>query len=425
MKQSISYVLQGALLIVVFVAVGLTSSTLTTPSMSIVSAPKSPVATTLSGGVRAGFELAQTPDHTAPQSYQNPSSQDQPTPDDGGILAAMFSSAGSQEDTSPSYSAPDSSTPDSQNYGSQNTYYADTTPSPYNSDQTVTPSAYSTAEDQNYQVEPLSDTTTRSTLGNVYSDDSIINTVISNGLNNNKPLASTDTDTRLTTLCQTYATLCGKETLKGTISNPDRLLITATFIWLVTHIDNAVTTSRKIQSTLSSFVVTDGSTEPCKDNARACANGQDLYINYKLVSSPRELISVIAHELGHVVDIGLVQGSASSMDPDFSINGDKIATDDPSLSYYRLGWTNTTTSTNNTLDFCSSYGKSNPYEDFAECFNRYLTEHEFFVRATATSAILRQKYNYIDRLMGGTHLLDTLHITNQESSYRPRDTTIE
>ena len=80
--------------------------------------------------------------------------------------------------------------------------------------------------------------------------------------------------------------------------------------------------------------------------------------------------------------------------------------DDPSLEYYRLSRDNESTRSYGQTrdDFCSGYGQTNPFEDFAECFNLYMNHHDLFVHIMDRSDTLRRKYTYIKRLVDGFFL---------------------
>jgi hypothetical protein len=50
-------------------------------------------------------------------------------------------------------------------------------------------------------------------------------------------------------------------------------------------------------------------------------------------------------------------------------------------------------------DFCSGYGMTDPFEDFAECFNLYLNHNILFREITKNNTILKKKYNFIAALV--------------------------
>jgi hypothetical protein len=51
-------------------------------------------------------------------------------------------------------------------------------------------------------------------------------------------------------------------------------------------------------------------------------------------------------------------------------------------------------------DFCSGYGMSDPFEDFAECHNLYLNHHDYFRKLAMNNSTVKEKYNFMSNLYG-------------------------
>jgi hypothetical protein len=47
---------------------------------------------------------------------------------------------------------------------------------------------------------------------------------------------------------------------------------------------------------------------------------------------------------------------------------------------------------------------TNPFEDFAECFNLYMNHNAYFRSIAQNNIILTQKYNFIANILGGSYL---------------------
>jgi hypothetical protein len=69
---------------------------------------------------------------------------------------------------------------------------------------------------------------------------------------------------------------------------------------------------------------------------------------------------------------------------------------------------------------------SDPFEDFAECFNLYVNHNTLFKTMAKNNQILKKKYNFVASIFDGNFL----HANDDEMSYvkgtpnrRPRDTT--
>jgi len=55
-------------------------------------------------------------------------------------------------------------------------------------------------------------------------------------------------------------------------------------------------------------------------------------------------------------------------------------------------------------DFCSGYGMTNPFEDFAECFNLYLNHNSYFAYLAKNNNALADKYNFFANIFDGYYL---------------------
>ncbi|MBQ9553424.1 hypothetical protein IJU97_00180 [bacterium] len=103
----------------------------------------------------------------------------------------------------------------------------------------------------------------------------------------------------------------------------------------------------------------------------------------------------------------------------------KFAKDDPSLEYYKYSRKSEDIRNSSALkrDFCSEYGMSNPFEDFAECHNLYLNNRKLFKTMASESTTLKNKYNFFANLFDNEILWDY----NSAMLYkerRPWDTTV-
>lgn len=141
---------------------------------------------------------------------------------------------------------------------------------------------------------------------------------------------------------------------------------------------------------------------------------------------PTEYWGVLSHEFGHIVDLGLLQGLSKGKDFSFTEFGKvRFSLDDPSLEYYR--YTRESESVRKAeakkSDFCSGYGMTNPFEDFAECHNLYLNNKELFQLMARESSVMKSKYNYLANLFDGRVLADNKYPLLYPQ-WRPRDTTL-
>lgn len=109
-----------------------------------------------------------------------------------------------------------------------------------------------------------------------------------------------------------------------------------------------------------------------------------------------EIVSVFVHELGHIADLGGLEGM-SFVPSGFADGSLKIPADDPSVQFYRLSWQDERTQkfTAERKDFVSGYAMSDPFEDFAESFNFYILHGKDFRAIKKESSILSQKYDFL------------------------------
>ena len=140
-----------------------------------------------------------------------------------------------------------------------------------------------------------------------------------------------------------------------------------------------------------------------------------------------EFFQVLTHELWHIVDLGILQGTAKKKDHDFTeFNTPKFSIDDPSLEYYAFSRDSETIRKSwvKRKDFCSWYGMNDPFEDFAECHNLYLNHQKLFRFFTQSSDILKDKYNYFANLYAWMYFSnDEDHLDDFSPSSRVWDTT--
>lgn len=110
-----------------------------------------------------------------------------------------------------------------------------------------------------------------------------------------------------------------------------------------------------------------------------------------------EIISVFIHEMGHLVDLSLLEPREQIQLSGFWNGTDPIYETDPSLLFYRLSWLDSTTvrSESHTDDFVTGYAQENPFEDFAESSIFYVLHGEKFRYLMTKSPILQAKYDFL------------------------------
>ncbi|MBI5151954.1 putative zinc-binding metallopeptidase [Candidatus Peregrinibacteria bacterium] len=109
-----------------------------------------------------------------------------------------------------------------------------------------------------------------------------------------------------------------------------------------------------------------------------------------------ELVGVLVHEMGHIVDIDYLTGgyTAASAFIDFDRY---IPADDASVDFYSISWVNSGRRAKETskMDFVSIYAMTDPFEDFAETYAMYVLHGDQFKRMAAGNSALQEKYDFM------------------------------
>ncbi len=154
-----------------------------------------------------------------------------------------------------------------------------------------------------------------------------------------------------------------------------------------------------------------------------------IIINTAIIEDDEEFSNLVTHELGHIVDLWVVQWSKQTKDKLFTEFGRIVfESNDPSLYFYKLSRNSEDIRRRESTkkDFCSWYGMTNPFEDFSECFNLYINNQSFFKIIAKENKTLEKKYNFIATLLKGMYReknIQSLALLKGNNSRRPWDTT--
>lgn len=132
--------------------------------------------------------------------------------------------------------------------------------------------------------------------------------------------------------------------------------------------------------------------------SRGLGNGHKIILHTGTIDDEDELISVFVHEVGHVVDLGMIKGE-NGKHTRFYDGPVPIYSDDSSVQFYRLSWVTAKQRKRvaNRDDFVSGYAMHNCFEDFAESYTFYRLHGEKFRSAAEKSNILQAKYDFLKR----------------------------
>lgn len=225
-------------------------------------------------------------------------------------------------------------------------------------------------------------------------------------------------------LCFSNFNLCMKVVFDGNFAAKDKFMYLASTIYVLNTISDNIQIWWDIGTQLKKVTIS-----PEYGATRWSADRDSVNIHLWAVKSYVEYLGLISHELWHVVDLWVVQGYSTEKDPDYTEFGKKVfSVDDPSLLYYSLSWDSEKVRKSGASkeDFCSGYGMTDPFEDFAECHNMYLNHNDIFKKWAKTNEVMKQKYNFFANLYGGKYMFwssSDLVKFESDHSWRPRDTT--
>ena len=225
-----------------------------------------------------------------------------------------------------------------------------------------------------------------------------------------------------TNMCVKYSKICDKISWAWSFTDKDKLNKFVYVAYLLTKLDANITRWKDPSDAVLAILINEG-----KWNRRWSANWTTVTINLWWMVYDNEFFQVISHEMWHIVDLWWLQWTSEQKNPIFTeFNKAVFSVDDPSLEYYKYSWSSEKVRKNwqSREDFCSWYGMSDPFEDFAECHNLYLNHHDYFRLLALNNSTVKEKYNFMSNLYGWRYINNTeAKYENWETTYRVWDTT--
>lgn len=130
-----------------------------------------------------------------------------------------------------------------------------------------------------------------------------------------------------------------------------------------------------------------------------------------------DFFRVLVHEFGHIYD--LYREVASGVKSAFYDGQYRLFQEDPSVTFYEYSWASNAQRVAELSAFASSYGTSDPFEDFAEAFALYVLQHETFTNWSFEDQVLAQKFQFLKDAFNGRSFPST-----EEYLTRPYDVTM-
>lgn len=226
------------------------------------------------------------------------------------------------------------------------------------------------------------------------------------------------------TLCFSNFSFCMKVVFDWEFSSKDKFMYLASTIYVLNTISENIQIWWDIKTQLRKVKLS-----PEYWTTRGTADRTSVSIKLWAVKSYVEYLWLISHEIWHVVDLWVIQWYSSEKDPNYTEFWNRVfSVDDPSLSYYSLSWESESVrkSTAEKEDFCSGYGMTDPFEDFAECHNMYLNHNDIFKQWAKVNDVMKQKYNFFANLYKWKYMFwssSDLSKYENNHSWRPWDST--
>jgi len=225
-------------------------------------------------------------------------------------------------------------------------------------------------------------------------------------------------------ICISNMSVCSKIKFEWEYTYKDKYMYLATAIYVINKISANIQLWRDIVKQLDELTINN---EIWK--RRWFATWDKVVINLWTVSSYSEYFELLWHELWHIVDLWVVRWFSHTKSSVYTEFGRKVfEKDDPSLWFYALSWQSEKVRKSDAVkdDFCSGYGMTDPFEDFAECHNLYLNHNAIFKKMATKNNNMRKKYNFMANLYGWKYLFNAsedLKKIKYNESWRPWDTT--
>jgi hypothetical protein len=218
--------------------------------------------------------------------------------------------------------------------------------------------------------------------------------------------------------------MCNKLTFSPEISQTRKARYTADVFSILKQITSHTSQLTPISQGLFSVKITDEI-----GDRRGRGGSQTIQINTKSMQQRQEFKEIFTHELGHIMDLGILVWSGNTLDTTFTLNGKpQFTTTDISLQFYSISRLDSSTRSSDAgyTDFVGWYAMTSPYEDFAESWNMFLRHNTVFKAMSKDSEQLTTKYRFFEKILSWFSFANDIQNAKKvlsQPSRRPRDTS--
>ncbi len=224
-------------------------------------------------------------------------------------------------------------------------------------------------------------------------------------------------------LCSVFSDICRFTNIDETHSIENIVRYKGGIIYLIQNFEDYLQAGYSVINTMNTLRIQND------DGRRWFAGHSTVQINTKEIDWYQEFLEVLTHEIGHIVDLWVLEGDSPEKHSDFTEFGEEVfSVDSPSIDYYSISWQseNTRSPGSSRLEFVGGYAMTNPFEDFAESVNMYLNHYWVFREMAQTNYELEQKFQFMDNIFQWNYInydQENKEKIQENPERRPRDTT--
>jgi len=129
---------------------------------------------------------------------------------------------------------------------------------------------------------------------------------------------------------------------------------------------------------------------------RGLGGGDTIILRCQNVAD-EELVAVLTHVIGHIMDTGVMKGYWPAEESPFRDGANPVRNNDSSLDFYSISFKDSKGVKDKATkyDFVSGYAMTDPFEDFAESYAYYILHGTEFKELTKQNDSLKQKYYFL------------------------------